>query len=373
MLNMDKLLKKLGPTRNYQGNPADKIKIAAEYIAYNMEGNENDQKLIDEIIFVTKKNIAETVLHQANEKKFKICNSSLVSPSDKFDAKKANTDLSMFLLMPEASLKKVADKMVEEAKKNEIKIVGKVSEKEEEAIVLKNRKLADVKNKYSNLQDLLADKLETYPRFEKDNQQCMNDKYNFISNLYQEIPQDPIGDVLNGLKGGFFENVFGTTSQEYKNFSKIFKDRMEGRASRDDLEKAAKAYLRHKIPNYAKTGKITMEDVEKISSETGKNRAAVCYQTLLAIDKSKNYEQQLANAENVSRRNLEKNGLTDELVDSYSRGINQNPRGLFSEEKQAEFRNDLNAVIEGDNKDLSDSLISDESLYDEKDEIQSTN
>jgi hypothetical protein len=164
MLNIDKLLKKLGPTRNYQGNPADKIKAAAEYIAYNMEGNENDQKLIDEIIFVTKKNIAETVLHQANEKKFKIGNSSLISPSDKFDAKKANTDLSMFLLMPEASLKEVADKMVEDAKKNKIKIVGQVSEKEEENIVLKNRKLEDVENKYSNLKDLLADKLETYPR-----------------------------------------------------------------------------------------------------------------------------------------------------------------------------------------------------------------
>ena len=115
MLNAQKLLKKLGSTRGYVGNPYDKLKIALDYISKNMTGTEVDDATINEIVFLTKKNIAETILHQAEENKIKINNGKLIKPSNGFDSELANKKLSMFMIAPETILKDEVDTMIAES------------------------------------------------------------------------------------------------------------------------------------------------------------------------------------------------------------------------------------------------------------------
>ena len=373
MLKTSKLLEVLGNTRNYNGNPADKIKAAAEYIAKNMSNDEYDELLLNELVFITKKNIAETLLHQAEENNFKIKDTSLIYGNLPVNINAENNKLSMFMIAPETMLKKEIDFEIEklgDLNTDNLLYDDKNSNNTEVEKEFRDKKMKEYnRGFYLNAQRLLANKDQAYTLYERQNSGYLNDKFNIIANLDSDKKDYPIEDALNKCQGGFFENLFGTTSNQYKNFKRLFEARTEGKSSREDLKAAAQAYLRHKIPNYAKTGKLSIDDIEAIKSSTGHDRSLLCYKTLKAIEKSEAYERKLANIEQVSLNNLKVNNLENTLngyrvengnIDVQNNVINREP--LFAnaiDENLADNNQinndneiDINKLVKNDNEEI---------------------
>lgn len=94
-------------------------------------------------------------------------------------------------------------------------------------------------------------------------------------------------DVVNRNKGGFFENMFNTTSKEYKAFVEAYKAfNEEGNpnyGNDEELEKATRAYLKHKIPNFNLPNQMPeKEEIERFSG-TSRGRVELCAGVLQAI------------------------------------------------------------------------------------------
>ena len=134
-------------------------------------------------------------------------------------------------------------------------------------------------------------------------------------------------DVLKKHSGGFFEKVFNTTSKEYKNFQKAFKeynDKDNPNYSNDEkLEKAAREYIHHKIPNFKIGDLPDKEDIERFSG-TSKARLEFCVGVLKSIE-----------------QRFQRTQMTD-LIRSNEIIANQNKENNI----QDNFQNDLNNQIE---------------------------
>ena len=377
MLRTSKLLEKLGGTRNYKGNPVEKIKIAAEYIANNLEGNENDEKALNELVFVLKKNIAETLLHQAEENNFKIHDKNLVAPMQNVNISKANQTLSMFMLAPETMLKKMVDEQIKEIPndKNVKSLDSDDSIAEEEEVITANpiqnndidpdeievdesketefRKAQMIKynnQKYKEVSNFLKNKDALYENFERENFQVLNDKYNIAGKMMERPVDNPVEEIVSHCKGGFFERMFNTTSREYRNFETVFQQRMNGQASRENLNEAAIEYLHHKFPKYP--GKeITEKDIAKLSS-TSRKRVDLCLETLKATNKSTNYEKKITRIEDTSKSIIKDKGLTNTLDQLRIDNGNRNLQVANEiDNNQLNFQNNLERDVDNDNLD----------------------
>lgn len=99
-----------------------------------------------------------------------------------------------------------------------------------------------------------------------------------------------IPDALKNNKGGFFENLFGTTSKEYKEFAKglenMFKDG-PGKGDLDGLKKLAENYLVHKLKSgYVPfTNGYDERQIAKLDS-TSRGRVELCLSVIQAINEA---------------------------------------------------------------------------------------
>ena len=94
-------------------------------------------------------------------------------------------------------------------------------------------------------------------------------------------------DIVRHNKGGIFENLFNTTSKEYKEFVKAYKEFNDENSLKygDDaeLDKAARAYVRHKIPGFQLPNELPKkEDIERFSG-TSRARLEFCLGVLQSI------------------------------------------------------------------------------------------
>lgn len=95
-------------------------------------------------------------------------------------------------------------------------------------------------------------------------------------------------DLLKLNKGGFFERLFKTTSNEYLNFENAFKlfndPNSQTYGNAEPVKNAAIAYLKYKIPTFTDKQKLPKkEDIERLSG-TSRKRAELCVGVLKAID-----------------------------------------------------------------------------------------
>lgn len=337
MLNTQDLLDRLGATRNAKMHPLAKIQETVDYIAENMEGNENDEQKIFEIVFAARKNIAETVLHGQTENRLPHTAKELVPRSDEIDVKTGNTIMSMFLLSPETILKvQTEGQLVEDGNEQEAKDPAAAQTE------------ADKKKKYAAALKLLSGKEISFAAYDSARGEIMNDKLNVIGYLKEDLPgEDPIADAFNACKPGFAEKWLRRTSREYTNFKNTFEARMNGAATRDELDNAAKAYLMRKIPGYNGEGLPKMSDIARLGRKS-RNRALLCFRTLQASTKSRGYEKRLVTIQGVSEQNLKDYGATEAF--NKMRFENSNIPGMNEpqNEQQAKFQNDLKNSIQND-------------------------
>ena len=144
-----------------------------------------------------------------------------------------------------------------------------------------------------------------------------------------------VDDVIKHNKGGFFENVFNTTSKEYKEFVKAYKEFNDKDSPKygndEELEKATRAYIKHKIPNFNLPNQIpTKEELERFSG-TSRGRLEFCTGVLETINQR-------------FQRNL---------MNTCIQGVEEKANKI----NQEEFQNTVNKDVEKDNNLGSNEVI----------------
>lgn|GEM_PF-2095280 len=377
MFKTRELLHKLGKTNDNPKHPLEKMQILIDYIADNMENNEQDESAISELVYAAKKNITETIIDLKEEAHIPLNNHSLHFITGDSDVDNENTEAltDMFVLDPETTITNMLERQIQNGIEPEpVPDEPKISEEERARRVRQNAERAQEKLvKYRGALNLLKGKSIVYEGFEREISGVANDFFN-LSEHFPLDEENPIENALADNKGGFFERFFRTTSREYKRFERLLEQRKNGEASREDLQNAAVAYLRRKIPGYDGEGLPSVGDINRLSG-TAKKKAMLCCKTLMACQKSDEYESKLAIINGVAESNLRANGGYDAFQqmrydNSYViHGLDQlqqqpqNDQAVINEEQQVEFQNNLaNDLNESEHQGgMYDDEFSDES------------
>ena len=176
-----------------------------------------------------------------------------------------------------------------------------------------------------------------------------------------------INDTFNKQKAGFFENLFGTTSNEYKNFKHAFDNyrNVDHQAHGDSslLEAAAMRYLRHKFPNLKDDELPTMEQISKLSG-AGKERASFCLKTIETI-----HIQEQANKMIDAVNEIDKKLPTNEEIENFKNQVNINEEykdPLIVENINEEYKD----AIENINEEYVNPLIVEDINKEYKDQLK---
>ena len=174
-----------------------------------------------------------------------------------------------------------------------------------------------------------------------------------------------INEALENNKGGFFENLFGTTSKEYKEFARGLESEMTDGTAKGDLEglrKLAQNYLTHKLKYYdvALNGYHDKE-IENLDS-TAKGRVNLCLTVIQAIDDAQTSIANDDEPDEYVAPNLDDEQAHDEYWqqphDQFMKNIQNNEDFLnnLKNDSEIEKTNDkLNdAILDIDPKDIED-------------------
>ncbi len=128
------------------------------------------------------------------------------------------------------------------------------------------------------------------------------EKINRVNNMKKKLCEKSgfIGDIdlnnmLSNYKGGFFERMFRTTSEEYRVFKATllaFNDEdSKGYGDIDNLEGATRAYLYHKLPNFKETDELPKDEDIRNLSGTSKRRVELCINVLKAVQEQRRQDE----------------------------------------------------------------------------------
>lgn len=165
-----------------------------------------------------------------------------------------------------------------------------------------------------------------------------------------------INDALANNKGGFFENLFGTTSKEYKDFSHRLEVSTQNGALKGDLDglkQSAQIYLAHKLKSY------NMLSADYDEAEILKLDATSRSRVYLALGVCDSVDDTIESAEeNLNPNDISLSSSSYDIFDEVSKSNSKN-------NDLAKFQNDINNDIEKDiNKEEADLDISDYYLFD---------
>lgn len=148
-----------------------------------------------------------------------------------------------------------------------------------------------------------------------------------------------LNEVVAANKGGFFENLFGTTSEEYKQLIGALyafnNTNSVAYGNTFPLARFARAYLHHKIPSFKLNGNDLpkKEDIEKLSG-TSRKRVELAVNVLSEVYAQKKIEDYEEAYEELDLYDVEQNdfqkdlfkNVTDNLesFDDFTNDINEN-------------------------------------------------
>ena len=142
-------------------------------------------------------------------------------------------------------------------------------------------------------------------------------------------------DVISHNKGGFFENMFNTTSKEYKAFVEAYKafndENNPNYGNDEELEKATRAYLKHKIPGFNLPNQMPeKEEIERFSG-TSRGRVELCAGVLQAIQQRRE--------RNIMTGSIEANEMNNAKInqDEFQKNVNKD----ISKDEIVNNNNDL--------------------------------
>ena len=287
MYNIIEFLKRMKEDTN--PHPIEKMNELVNYLTQNVDRTCSSS--MSQILYAAKKSLYESIIQNHTATRSKLNSKEIVSSYEANDAdgntitvtkEEGSKKVAMFLKSPEVYTKQLLNEYI--AKQDELEKSGKRSKEYCEA----------ERNKARSVLSELNEANPTYEEYVFNKEDAINDGLNLISYLrkdqsFRTSPR-PVADAVSVCKPGFFEKLFRTTSNQYKNFERLLDERMRANASREDMEAAAKAYLMHKFPNYKGDDELpNPELIERLGTKS-RNRAILCYDVLLGINKSRALE-----------------------------------------------------------------------------------
>ena len=270
-----------------------------------------------------------------------------------------------------------------------IKCVSDHLEKQTEAIedneLFNNQLLVDEKqqqksemqiNINNSLKERLNNEKANYNRCASGKEDLWKKHQNLKANWFLKVFNHKmnnllISDAIKNNKGGFFENLFGTTSKEYKAFSKGLDEMMKDGVEKGDLDglrDKASDYLLHKLKSYDSINNTYDEkEFEKLDA-TGKGRVLLCLNVIntindsqKAIIKGMDIEKYPANA-NLINKKVE----LDDPLEFLNKVTKVNRESISQDEFHKEIEADSkleNNIIKNDIKDeFEDKEIENDNL-----------
>ena len=345
--------------RNEDGSLKDawqQMQTMHGYLLENFENNDHDKALLNEVVFATRKEVINTIARQQKNKKLDDHEFVRYNYDNPEESEAHNATLSAFIDDPMGevgkSFKNIADMLdndIEESKAEvapqleKTKIYAKVKQKElelaeenlanaktEEEKAVAQEKLAEAQQIMQSTNEIMAEyqaqldeidaqmnvdtnkirvigevcesKVEKYNELVQNDAGALSDNINLLGDFNGYESDRPVIEYLDDSKGGFWERRLGRTSKEWKTFDKVMRERVDGKSAREEVDNAAKAYLMHKIPGYKGEGLPKREDIENLSG-VGQRRAIIAYNTLIANQKSRDYEEKEADIAMQAKQN----------------------------------------------------------------------
>ena len=260
----------------------------------------------NDLIYALHKQVEEMVIEAENDDEIKIPNNKNTRFLKEFlydpiEAMKKQTDLKEPLL----------DKLIKAQKSGAIK-----SNKD-------FNKMADFNKK---LRTELLEEKEGYNEFVRNKKNVWRERQNRKAEWFNFYFNDElINNAVEKNKGGFFENLFGTTSDEYKEFSRrLVTIKQEGPEKGDlgGLRESAFAYLKHKLKGAISVlGKgyfLSSDAIDKLD-KTAQGRVRLC---LSVIDAANEAEKNIEIVPNEANKRTIRNMINQEAL-AESKAIGQ--------------------------------------------------
>ena len=205
--------------------------------------------------------------------------------------------------------------------------------------------------------DILEEK-DNYDICSNDNKDKWNDyqeykKAWFMNYFKPQMKNLSINEILDNNKGGFFENLFGTTSNEYKSFSLALANMIENGPGKGDLvglKQLAQNYLAHKLDSYNFLSHGYDDEEIECLDETGKGRVKLCLSVIDAIDNAKEAIDDKLNPKEFKYNEYESPLMHDEY---WSNKINDDFQNNLKNDSEIEESELNTARIEEDSQELS--------------------
>lgn len=228
---------------------------------------------------------------------------------------------------------------------------------EEDAIDFE--KLANDVEEFKN--DILSER-DNYDNYAQDKKDSWKEYQNykkewFMKHFNVQLKNSTIQETINSNKGGFFENLFGTTSKEYKNFAKALSDITEdgpGKGDLDSLKENAQLYLYHKLESY--NGFYNGYDENEINNldSTSKGRVELCLSVIQAIDDAKKAIDEKLNPDDFVYEKIDLPEMHDEFWSNNI--INDNFHKNLQNDSKLENEKLNEAILDIDEKDLDNDI-----------------
>ncbi len=210
----------------------------------------------------------------------------------------------------------------------------------------------DLINKAQRIKNIITNESDTFNKYQNNNPDLWNNSQNLKSewflNYFKNEMNMVIGDALQNNKGGFFENLFGTTSNEYRDFSKRLEEMMDDGPRKGDfggLRESAQLYLAHKLPSYDIEDEYDENDLNNLDS-TSKGRVRLCLAVIDSIDKARS-----AILNNMDPKEFENNIISNNLLISEISSFN-NKIGELDK-----FQNQIKGDTEPTNENLNKATL----------------
>ncbi len=160
----------------------------------------------------------------------------------------------------------------------------------DEETLAQNEKIININNAFK--ERLNAD-VQKYNRLNANKpnlwKEHQNLKANWFNKIFNNKMKQSIEEALTSNKGGFFENLFNTTSKEFKALKAGLNQMMDDGVEKGDLDglgEKAEKYLLHKLKSYDSLNNTYDKDEFEKLDATSKGRVRLCINVVESVNES---------------------------------------------------------------------------------------
>ena len=177
----------------------------------------------------------------------------------------------------------------------------------------------------------------------------------FMNHFNTQFNNRSIEAILNDNKGGFFERLFNTTSDEYKEFSTALANMMKDgvyNGDLDGLKTLAQKYLSHKLDNYDPFLNGYDESEIELLDSTSKGRVNLCLSVIEAISEAKEAVENRLDPKRYTHKEVD----YPEAYDKYWENKNNDFQNMLKNDSEIENDKMNEAQLDIDISDINNDI-----------------